>query len=209
MNSKKEDMAVKNNSIDSVFTIPNIISFVRIFLIIPFTIYFVTEEYIIAFAVILVSGVSDCLDGFLARKLNQVTELGKLLDPLADKLTLVSVLICLGILIPKLLPMVIILVLKDVLMLAGGLYLLKQGIIPPPAKWYGKVATIVFYISVVIIVFLKGFLEYEVYMLTFILLSITFVAMMFALIKYAIIFKALLENKGNNISKQSKGIEDI
>ncbi|MEE0061183.1 MAG: CDP-alcohol phosphatidyltransferase family protein [Acutalibacteraceae bacterium] len=201
MNSKKEDIAVKNNSIDSVFTIPNIISITRILLIVPFTIYFIIEEYIIAFAIILLSGVSDCLDGFIARKLNQVTELGKLLDPIADKLTLVSVLICLGVLIPKLLPMVIILALKDVLMLFGGLYLLKQGITPPPAKWYGKLATIVFYISVIIIVFLKGFLEYEVYMLTFILLSITFVAMMFALVKYAIIFKALLKNKGDNISK--------
>lgn len=201
MNSKKEDIAVKNNSIDSVFTIPNIISITRILLIVPFTIYFIIEEYIIAFAIILLSGVSDCLDGFIARKLNQVTELGKLLDPIADKLTLVSVLICLGVLIPKLLPMVIILALKDVLMLFGGLYLLKQGITPPPAKWYGKLATIVFYISVIIIVFFKGFLEYEVYMLTFILLSITFVAMMFALVKYAIIFKALLKNKGDNISK--------
>ncbi len=209
MNSKKEDIAVKSNSIDSVFTIPNIISFIRILLIIPFTVFFLAEEYIIAFAVILLSGISDCLDGFLARKLNQVSELGKLLDPIADKLTLVSVLISLGVLIPKILPMVIILALKDILMLFGGFYLFKKGILPPPAKWYGKVATIVFYISVVIIVFLKGFLNYEVYLLTFILLSITFVVMMFALVKYVIIFKALLKNKDNNISNQSKGIEDI
>ena len=76
MNSKKEDIAVNKNSFDSVFTIPNIISFIRIILIIPFTIFFLIEEYVIAFAVILLSGISDCLDGFLARKLNQVSELG-------------------------------------------------------------------------------------------------------------------------------------
>ena len=202
MNGKEENMAVNSVAINlernAIFTVPNIISFTRILLIVPFIVFFIMGEYIIAFSFILLSGISDCLDGFLARKLNQISELGKLLDPVADKLTLVSVVICLGILIPQILPIVIVLVIKDVLMLIGGFYLLKKGIKPPSAKWYGKVATIVFYVSVVTIVFFRGFLEYEIYLLTIILLSITFVVMMFALIKYAIVFKDLLKEKSNN-----------
>lgn len=201
MNSNEENISVNSVTInlerDAVFTIPNIISFTRILLIIPFIVFFLLDNYLIAFSFILLSGISDCLDGYLARKLNQISDLGKLLDPVADKLTLISVVICMGVLIPEILPIAIVLVIKDILMLVGGFYLLKKEIIPPPAKWYGKVATVIFYVSVVTIVFFKGFLEYEVYLLTIILLGITFVVMMFALIKYAIVFKNLLKEKRN------------
>lgn len=205
MNSSKEEnvnVNVKSVAINpeckEILTIPNIISFIRILLIVPFIIFFILGEYLVAFSFIVLSGISDCLDGFLARKLNQISELGKLIDPVADKLTLVAVVICLGVLIPQIMPIVIVLVCKDVLMLIGGFYLLKKGITPPSAKWYGKVATIVFYASVVTIVFFRGFLEYEIYLLTIILLSLTFVVMMFALIKYAIVFKDLLKEKSKN-----------
>lgn len=201
MNSNEENISVNSVTInlerDAVFTIPNIISFTRILLIIPFIVFFLLGNYLIAFSFILLSGISDCLDGYLARKLNQISDLGKLLDPVADKLTLISVVICMGVLIPEILPIAIVLVIKDILMLVGGFYLLKKEIIPPPAKWYGKVATVIFYVSVVTIVFFKGFLEYEIYLLTIILLGITFVVMMFALIKYAIVFKNLLKEKRN------------
>lgn len=200
--SKEENVNVKSVAINpeckEILTIPNIISFIRILLIVPFIIFFILGEYLVAFSFIVLSGISDCLDGFLARKLNQISELGKLIDPVADKLTLVAVVICLGVLIPQIMPIVIVLVCKDVLMLIGGFYLLKKGITPPSAKWYGKVATIVFYASVVTIVFFRGFLEYEIYLLTIILLSLTFVVMMFALIKYAIVFKDLLKEKSKN-----------
>ena len=174
MNSgKEENVNVKSVAINpeckEILTIPNIISFIRILLIVPFIIFFILGEYLVAFSFIVLSGISDCLDGFLARKLNQISELGKLIDPVADKLTLVAVVICLGVLIPQIMPIVIVLVCKDVLMLIGGFYLLKKGITPPSAKWYGKVATIVFYASVVTIVFFRGFLEYEIYLLTIIL----------------------------------------
>lgn len=202
MNSKEENVVVNSvvlkQNHNAVFTIPNIISFIRILLIVPFIVFFILGEYLIAFSFILLSGISDCLDGFLARRLNQISDLGKLLDPVADKLTLISVVICLGILIPEVLPIAIVLVIKDILMLIGGFYLLKKDITPPSSKWYGKVATIVFYASVVTIVFFRGFLKYETYLLTIILLSLTFIVMMFALIKYAIVFKDLLKEKSNN-----------
>lgn len=185
----------KINNLSMIFTVPNIISFIRIILIVPFVLFFLNEEYIHAFSCVLFSGASDCLDGFLARKLNQVTVLGKILDPIADKLTLVAVIICLGILIPTIFPLVVALVAKDVLMLTGGYYLLRRGITPPQAKWYGKVSTIIFYISVVTIVFYKAFLVKTLPLLTAVLLIITTVSMMFSLVMYARTFFELLKQQ--------------
>lgn len=182
-------------SCNVIFTVPNIISFLRIVFIIPFIIFFQKTEYITAFSFIVLSGISDCLDGFLARKLNQVSELGKMLDPVADKLTLVVVIICLGTIMLPIIPLVSALVIKDISMLLGGYYLIRKGITPPAAKWYGKLATIIFYISVCTIVFCRAFLHYENAVLVLILLSLTVVAMMFALVKYAIMFIKLLNDK--------------
>ena len=72
-------------------TIPNIITYVRFVLIIPFVYFFLAEQYIYAAICIGLSGLSDCFDGMAARKLNQVTPLGKILDPIADKVTLFAV----------------------------------------------------------------------------------------------------------------------
>lgn len=179
-------------SCNVIFTVPNIISFLRIVFIIPFIIFFQKTEYITAFSFIVLSGISDCLDGFLARKLNQVSELGKMLDPVADKLTLVAVIICLGTIMPPIVPLVVALVVKDISMLLGGYYLIRKGITPPAAKWYGKLATIIFYVSVCTIVFCRAFLHYENAMLVLVLLSITVAAMIFALVKYAAIFVRLI-----------------
>lgn len=183
---------------DLIFTVPNLITMIRIVLIIPFIMFFINERYVEAFSCVLASGVSDAVDGFVARKLNQVSKLGKVLDPVADKLTLVAVIICIGCLVPGVLPLVITLVIKDCLMIMGGFYLIKKRIAPPSAKWYGKIATIIFYISVVIIVFTRAFLKIENTLLSGILLGVTVFAMLFALVKYSIIFFELLKEDNNN-----------
>lgn len=179
-----------------IFTVPNILTFCRIVLIAPFLYFFITERYIEATAILTASGLSDCFDGLLARKLNQVSDLGKLLDPVADKLTLVAVAVCICIMFPIVIPLMIILALKDLLMLCGGLYMIKKGIKPPAAKWYGKVGTIVFYFSVCLIVFLKAFYQIESDILTIVLMSLTAITMIFALVKY---FQLFLKLKKENI----------
>ena len=179
-----------------IFTVPNILTFCRIVLIAPFLYFFITERYIEATAILTASGLSDCFDGLLARKLNQVSDLGKLLDPVADKLTLVAVAVCICIMFPIVIPLMIILALKDLLMLCGGLYMIKKGIKPPAAKWYGKVGTIVFYFSVCLIEFLKAFYQIESDILTIVLMSLTAITMIFALVKY---FQLCLKLKKENI----------
>lgn len=107
-------------------TIPNIITYVRFVLIIPFVYFFLAEQYIYAAICIGLSGLSDCFDGMAARKLNQVTPLGKILDPIADKVTLFAVVICMVIYVPMVLPILVTLLVKDLIMLIGGADLIKK-----------------------------------------------------------------------------------
>lgn len=179
------------------FTIPNILSFIRIVVIIPLIFSFLDRRFIESGIYLLISGLSDMFDGAIARKFNQVTQLGKILDPIADKLTLIAVVICLAVLFPSVLPIVIILILKDVLMLIGGAVLLCMKIKPPAAKWYGKVATAIFYISITTMVCLSAIFNYENYLLDIILMSLTLASMLVAFVSYAIIFVKLIKNRKN------------
>ena len=80
-------------------SIPNILSIIRILLIPVFMVRYMNAsselDYQIVAVIVLLSGVTDLVDGFIARKFNQITELGKLLDPVADKLTQLAIIICL------------------------------------------------------------------------------------------------------------------
>ena len=172
-------------------TIPNIITYVRFVLIIPFVYFFLAEQYIYAAICIGLSGLSDCFDGMAARKLNQVTPLGKILDPIADKVTLFAVVICMVIYVPMVLPILVTLLVKDLIMLLGGADLIKKRLTPPSANWYGKVGTIIFYFSVCLIVFLKAFFAYENMVLDLILLSVTAASMLYALYRYGNKFRQI------------------
>lgn len=193
-----------------LMTIPNAISFFRILLITPFVAFFVAAKYITgnyfpAFVTLGVSGISDLFDGMIARKFHQESELGKVLDPLADKLTLIAVGVCLIIIEPFVLPLIVIMVTKDILMIIGGTIIIKKGVIPPKSSWYGKVSTFMFYISAGMVVLMEVF-NYVNKPLTFIVLGITAAMMIFSLISYAIVFFKIqkqLKNSGNNASVQA------
>ena len=188
-----------------LFTVPNFITYFRFILIAPFVYSFLDENYIMSAACIGASGLSDCCDGFFARRLNQVTPLGKILDPIADKLTLFAVAICIVIYMPSTLPLLTLLILKDVLMLLGGMDLVKRGITPPAAKWYGKIGTIVFYFSICIIVLLKAVFEYENMYMDFILIFVTTITMFFALFQYAKIYFSLIkENSRKKLNNEKQ-----
>lgn len=178
------------------FNLPNILSFTRIIIIIPFVLYFLNDDYLLSAAMLALSGLSDMLDGVIARKLNQVTQLGKILDPVADKLTLTAVVICMGIKFTEIFILVVILSVKDLSMLLAGSYLFKKGLEPPSAKWYGKLATVFFYVSVIIIVALKALYGIADPRISISLLTATALLMLFALFRYFLIFLRLI--KENN-----------
>lgn len=135
-----------------IFTIPNILSYFRIALIPVFVILFYIAYHrhnmgyqIAAVAILLFSGLTDMLDGWIARKFNQITELGKIVDPLADYLTQFAVVVCLAAVYWPLIPVIFLLVIKEISMAVLGVVFLRKGKKLSGAQWYGKVTTGVFY----------------------------------------------------------------
>lgn len=137
-------------------TIPNWLCFLRIALIPVFSVLFIKEHYIIAFVLMIIAAVTDLLDGKIARKYNMVSNLGKILDPIADKLSQVAIVI---ILIFKfwsfegiLKYLLFLFIAKELIMVIAGAVLLAKGMRPVAAEMWGKVATTVFYIFMIAII---------------------------------------------------------
>ena len=129
--------------------IPNILTILR-FIFIPIILYFIfTGNYILGIISFTISGITDVLDGFIARKFNLISNFGKLMDPLADKLTQISVLASLTTV--KIIPVWIlsIVVLKELIMVVGASFLYGKDVVVY-SKWYGKLATVLFYLAIVI-----------------------------------------------------------
>ncbi|MCL2811610.1 MAG: CDP-alcohol phosphatidyltransferase family protein [Clostridia bacterium] len=127
--------------------IPNALTLMRILLLPVYAWRYLADDIPGALAVCAAVCISDMLDGLIARRFNQITTLGKLVDPLADKLLLLTALICFGIR-GRLEWWVIALVLgKEALMVAGGVYALRKKIVVG-ALWIGKVATGLFALAV-------------------------------------------------------------
>lgn len=136
--------------------IPNTISVVRILLIPLFCFKFLTAEtmhdYVITAFILALSGLSDMLDGYIARKYNMITQLGKILDPVADKLTLFAVCICFWIRNPQLWFLFGFLMIKDVLIMIGSVFLMGKKINLDGSRWFGKLYTVCFYVIMLIMI---------------------------------------------------------
>ena len=133
-------------------TIPNLLSLFRI-ITIPFFVYFyLTDMVTVAIVVLVLGALSDCVDGYIARRFNQITDLAKMLDPLADKLTQAAIAICIAVKYPIIAPVLIFFIIKELIMLVGAIVLLKKGAKPVAANWYGKLGTLMFYLSVTTVV---------------------------------------------------------
>lgn len=141
---------------NKVFTIPNILSMIRIIFIPVYAyLYVIKESYTVSAIVLAVSMMTDALDGIIARKLGMISTLGKVLDPIADKLTQAVVFFCLSTRWwDQLKWVVIILVLKESFMLVMGLLNLKKGRMLNGALVAGKVCTTVLFISMGLLVLL-------------------------------------------------------
>ncbi|MDR2647296.1 MAG: CDP-alcohol phosphatidyltransferase family protein [Oscillospiraceae bacterium] len=152
------------------FTIPNIICLARIAMIPFFALFYcqgvqlASKSHMVAALVVLIlSGISDNIDGRIARKYNMVSEVGKLLDPTADKLTQITLAVLMYLTfqgsgntwMQHFGWVFLLFLLKEALMLVMGFTLLLLKIVPNPAAIYGKVATFVFYVTMALL-FLAG-----------------------------------------------------
>jgi cardiolipin synthase len=124
-----------------IFTVPNILSFVRLALVPVFLVLIILGEDVLALGVLVVSSATDFLDGVLARRLDQVSRLGQLLDPAADRLFIFATII--GLAVRGIVPwwLVAVIVGRDVLLLVLGIVLANFGYGPLPVHHLGKIAT--------------------------------------------------------------------
>ena len=131
---------------DRILTIPNALSFVRL-LLIPVFLWLVLVEQadLAAVAVLAVSGITDWADGVIARRTGQMTRLGRLLDPLVDRLTIAATLI--GLALRDLVPwwLVALLAAREALLLALVPALRRRGLVALPVHYLGKAATFALY----------------------------------------------------------------
>lgn len=137
------------NSRKDLFTIPNLMGYFRIILIPIFMAVYIgadsRADYIVAAVILGISGLTDCFDGKVARHFNMITEWGKVLDPVADKLTQAAVFISLSFRYPTMRYLVILFVVKEMFMGIMGAVMLKKGSMMDGARWYGKLCTAVLY----------------------------------------------------------------
>lgn len=142
------------------WTIPNLLSVIRILLIPVFAYLFYNDEKIWAVAILAISGLTDTFDGQIARRFNQVSALGKILDPVADKLTQITIAIMLLIdfraaeneMIRAFGWVFLVFLIKEAVMIVGGLIMILLNIRPGAAEIWGKAATLIFYVGMVIII---------------------------------------------------------
>lgn len=184
---------------DGWMTIPNLLSLIRIILVPVFLVVFLKGHYIASVIILAVSGLTDLFDGKIARAFHQVSNLGKLLDPVADKLTQITLAIAYFFYFHGSEDAVLrgaswlfwAFVLKELLMLVGGLLLLTHDITPRAAIMYGKVATMAYYVvMILLLLFSPGFGVFHKWfalpsVLIIILVSISVVLTIIAFFAYA------------------------
>lgn len=193
--------------------VPNILTIIRFFLI-PFIIYFIfTEQYIMAFVMLTLSGLTDVLDGIIARKFDCITNFGKLIDPLADKATQISILASLTFkgIIP--LWMLLVVFLKEFAMIAGASFLYGKELVVS-SRWYGKLATVIFYFAIVCSFFitywnssLVGHPEYSLPMLPHFDIYIYYLALIGTVFSLVMYFRTFYQQgylKKENLKIQDK-----
>ena len=139
--------------------IPNVLSVIRIILVFVFIFFALNDKLDFAIIAFLIAGATDVLDGFLARRNGWITDIGKILDPFADKLMQCTVLIILYHL--EILPVwfVLIFILKEIVTLFMVLLVIKRRNVVVVSKWYGKAAVCLFYATVVLAVMFEKFLS--------------------------------------------------
>lgn len=142
---------------EQVFTIPNFLSFFRLILI-PFIVIFyaVKKWYYLAVGTVILSGITDVADGYIARKFNMVSDFGKMFDPIADKLTQGALILCLAFKYKLMQIFVLLFAVKELLMFVMGAIVYKKDNSFNSARWYGKLNTVLIYFTVALLILLPN-----------------------------------------------------
>ena len=190
---------------NKVFTIPNILSMFRLALIAPIMITFFNKYYLISLILIVLSGVTDVVDGKIARKFNMVSNLGKILDPIADKLTQIAIMISIASVQIYILIPCIILIIKEIVSGIFGIYVVKHIKRMLWADWHGKLATVSLYVMMaahMLMLIISGniipIISYITIGICAVLVSLSFVLY---LIRYRKLIRLIKEGKPEEIKE--------
>lgn len=171
-----------------LFTIPNLLSLFRLLLIpLYVTIYLnadSTRDHILSAIILAISCLTDLIDGKIARKFNMISNVGKILDPLADKITQFTLIICLYVKYPVLISLIILFIIKEGFQLIAGTISLKNGIMLKGALITGKICTTVLFITLILLVLVPQLPSPLVITIT----AIDFIAMSISLADYFITY---------------------
>ena len=173
---------------EQIFTIPNFMSFFRVVLL-PFIIWtYWKGSYDVAVGLLILSAVTEALDGVIARKFNMVSDLGKMLDPLCDKLTQASLMICLAFRYRYIWIVFALLAAKDLTMSFLGAAAIRHRGAVHSAQWYGKVCTVVLETVMAALILFPQIPE-KIVML---LLGLCCAAILLSLVMYVIYLRGLI-----------------
>lgn len=139
-----------------ILTIPNLLSVIRILLIPLIVVLYIREQFPAAVLVIVLSGLTDVVDGKIARKFNMISDFGKFLDPVADKLTQAALAVCLFSRYPAMIGLFLLMAVKEGLQFFWGLKALKATDNLDSANWYGKVCTVLLYVVMIVLFLFPG-----------------------------------------------------
>ena len=139
--------------------IPNYLTVIRFILVPIIFSLIISEKYIWAALFFFIANLTDFLDGYIARKYNLISDFGKLMDPLADKITQISTILAL--IIKGIIPywILVIISIKELSMIIGATFLFKKKMVTVHSKWYGKAATVLIFIAIVFTLLSEIFTE--------------------------------------------------
>ena len=160
--------------------IPNILSCIRLLLVGVFIYAYYQIGPVYALIAFIIAGITDVSDGILARRFNWITNVGKILDPIADKSMQCTVLLCMSIGDKPLIPwwFAAFFIVKEVLMALGALFLFKKKDTVVSSRWFGKLAVCIFYAVVFLIILLDPSYEIVIMLsiITIIFAAVSFVS---------------------------------
>ncbi len=150
---KKSDMKIRK---EDFLLLPNILTYIRLLLVPIFIVVYsnaaTPEDHIVAAGIIVISGITDVADGFIARHWNMISDLGKIIDPLADKAMQFSMMICVCMRYKWFIFLIVIYGIKEILSLIVSAYLFTRGKHIQGAMWCGKICTVVLFIVMLVCV---------------------------------------------------------
>lgn len=189
----------EQEKLNRVFTIPNILTMFRIVLIPIFIVFYLKEWFVPAIVVLALSALSDILDGWIARKFDMVTRLGKALDPVADKLSQMGLMVCLVFRFPHIIILLIFIVIKELTSGILGLVTAKKTGRVEGAEWHGKLTTVLLFSTMILHILWPSIPA----LVSDILIAVCFVMMAVSFTLYTIRFVRMLKEGKPETSEEA------